>query len=174
MEYKDRVDPGQYNVNHIIAKSLYFGLVLNIIFPAVLIYICYYFDQNRTMLNRVGDFAYNLFIIIALLSLVQAGLAFFMRNKILNRPVIESKGTFSEDLARALGQHVRPVFILIALIAVYSFIYFFLTGRFKESLMLTIFSFLVFQVVRPRFGFVRKLIKIQEKFAEEGKFIQRQ
>lgn len=174
MEYKDRVDPNQYNTNHIIAKSLYMGLLLNIIFPAILVYVCYYFDQHQTMLNRVGDFAYPLFIIIAVLSLVQAGLAFYLRNKILTTPVIETKGTFSEDLAQALGKHVRPVFLLIALIAVYSFIYFFLTGHFKETLMLTIFSFLVFQVIRPRFGFVKKLIKVQEQFAEEGKFIQRQ
>lgn len=174
MEYKDREEPGQYNVNHIIAKSLYFGLVLNIIFPAILIFICYYINDNQPTLNRVGNFAMPLFYIIVVLAILQGGLAFYLRNKILNIPVIENKGTFSEDLAQALGRHIRPVFILIALIAVYGFIYFFLTGRFKEALMMTIFSYLIFQVIRPRFGFVRKLIKVQEKFAGEGKFIQRQ
>ncbi|MFQ5454378.1 MAG: hypothetical protein ACE5D6_09365, partial [Candidatus Zixiibacteriota bacterium] len=56
-------------------------------------------------------------------------------------------------------------------ISLYGFIYFFLTGRFKEAVFFVVFSFLVFQIVRPRYGFIRKLIDSQKKLVERGTFL---
>ncbi|HPC11896.1 MAG TPA: hypothetical protein PK112_07335, partial [candidate division Zixibacteria bacterium] len=52
--------------------------------------------------------------------------------------------------------------------ALNGFAYFLLTGRFREGLVFVVLSFLAFQIVRPRYGMVRGLIKQQEDLAARG------
>ena len=161
----------KYDLNRIIIKPLYFGLVVNVLIPMGLLLVCFYFENQQSLYNRIFGFANNLFYIFAALSIAQSGLSLWMRNRMMETPMIRRQETFEQDLVQGLVAKSRPVFILIALIALYGFVYFMLTARFKETVFLVFFSFVIFQLVRPRFGFVRKLIARQEAMWENGQFL---
>ena len=166
-----KIDFDKYDLNHIIIKPLYTGLVINILIPMAFLLICYYLDNNRSLYNRIGDSAYGLFIVLAVLSAAQTVYAILMRNKMMSTPMIKSEATFSADLTSSLIAKSKPVFIIIALIAFYGFVYYLLTARFQETVFLVFFSFVVFQFVRPRIAFVRKLIEKQTELVEKGQFL---
>ncbi len=161
----------KYDLNRIIIRPLYFGMVVNILIPMGLLLVCYYFETQQSWYNRIGQSANTLFYIFAAVAVVQAGVAVWWRSKIVNWPMIRSKETFEDDLVRSLSATTRPISIIIAGISLYGVIYFYLTARFKETLFLVVFSFVVFQVIRPRFGFIRKLIERQEAMVEKGEFL---
>lgn len=161
----------EYNLNRIIVKPLYFGLTTNVLVPMALLLICYYYENNCNINNSIGNFANSLFYIIGFLSISQSGLAMWWRGKLFSQPMIKRKEDFEQDFIISLMKKIKPVFLLIAVISLYGFIYFFLTGRFKEAVFFVVFSFLVFQIVRPRYGFIRKLIDSQKKLVERGTFL---
>ena len=160
----------EYDLPRILAKPLYFGLLVNIIVPMALLFVCFYLDKNYSMDNHAGTAANSLFYGLAVLSVAQAGLALWWQRKLFQRPMIRGPETFEQDLATGFLRCCRPVFVIIALISLYGYLYFFLTGRFTESAILVLFSFLVFQVVRPRTGFVKKLIARQQEFVERRRY----
>jgi len=162
----------QYDLNRIIIKPLYYGLVVNVLIPMGLLLICFYFENQASLYNRIYGFANTLFYICAALAVVQSGAALWMRNEMQNKPMIRRQETFEEDLIRGLTVKSRPISLLIAAIALYGFVYFFLTARFKETVILVFFSFVVFQLVRPRFSFMRKLIARQQEMVDKGVFLQ--
>lgn len=159
----------RYDLHSLIVRPLYFGMVFNVLIPAGLLLVCYWFDGRQTIYNSLGAFANTLFYIFMALALVEAGLALWWRNQSLDKPMIKTKETFEEDLGRGILERSRPVFLMVAGISLYGIVYFFLTGRFKETLVFVLFSFIVFQVVRPRLGLLRKLIVRQQQLVDEGK-----
>ncbi len=163
----------EYDLNRIIIKPLYFGLVVNVLVPMGLLLAAYYLDQNQTWYNRIGDDANLLFYAIIAVSVAQAAVALWWRSKMMTQPMVSSEATFEDDLVHSLVMRSKPIFYLIALIAVWGFLYFYFTARFEETLMIALFSFVVFQVVRPRFGFVRKLIVAQKELVKKGVVIPR-
>lgn len=165
-----KADLNKYDINSIIIKPLYLGLTLNILIPAGLIYFCYYLNSEGNRFNQVGEFAYTLFIVIAVVSVIQAAAAFYLRNQLLKTPLIKNEETFSSDMTEALMKRSVRMFILVMLISVYAFAYYMFSAKFDEALMLVVFSFVVFQVLRPRHGFARKLVEKQEEFVKNGKF----
>ncbi len=166
-----QTDFEKYDINHIVIKPLYLGLVMNIIVPAALIYVCYYLDTNQNWISKIGSFSTPLFYIIVALSLIQSGIAFYLRNQLLKKPLIKSEATFSEDLIKALMKTSRPAFALILFIAVYGFFFYLLSAEFEAALLLVVFSFIAFQFIRPRLRFAKKLIETQEDFVAQGKFL---
>ena len=166
-----RLENDQYDMHKLLIKPLYFGLFANIIIPMALLMVCFYFNNNYYMENRIADFANSLFYILGAVAVAQAGGSLWWRSKLLELPMIRREETFEQDLTSELHRRVRPVFVLIAGISVYGYIYFFLTGRFNESVFMVFFSFLVFQVVRPRMGSLRKLIVCQKEHIKQGRFL---
>lgn len=158
-------------LSEIIVKPLYFAMLVNIVAPAALLFFCYWLDGNRYMPNHVGDAANVLFYVFGAMAISEAGLALWLRSRAYGAPMIRRQETFVEDLTAALVTRSRPIFILIALISVYGYAYFFLTGRFYEAVFFVVFSFLVFQVVRPRYGMLRKIIRRQQELMEEGRYL---
>jgi hypothetical protein len=158
----------EYDLNRIIIRPLYFGLVVNILVPMGLLLICWYFENQQSWYNRIGESANTLFYVFGLLAIAQAGLALWWRGKMMNQPMIRRKETFEDDFAHSLLSRSKPIFLTIAGISLYGIVYFYLTARFKETVFLVFFSFIVFQVVRPRFGFIRKLIARQKEMVESG------
>lgn len=164
-------DEDRYDLNRMIIKPLYFGLTVNVLIPMGLLLICFYIESNAMWYNRVGGAANTLFYIIVAFAVAQSGLALWWRGKLMDGPMIRRQETFEQDLTHALSQRSRKISLIIALIAVYAFVYFLLTARFKETVFLVFFSFIVFQIVRPRFGFLRKLIARQEELVKNGQFL---
>ena len=169
MQHNDEPELDMYKI---IVGPLYFGLVTNILIPMALLLVCYYLDNKNGMSNSAGDFANSLFYIFAALSAGHAIFALWWRNRQFSQPLVRSKESFEDDLGAAVLAISRPIFIVITLIAAYGTIYFFITGRFRETVFLIFFSFLVFQLVRPRHGQVSRLIKKQQKLVDQGQFRQ--
>ncbi|MEA1981256.1 MAG: hypothetical protein U9N54_09820 [candidate division Zixibacteria bacterium] len=155
----------------IIAKTLYSGMFINILIPMAGLMICYYLDQKSYVANKAGDMANGLFYVFGLLAVLQAAYAFWMRSRAFRRPMIRHEDTFETDLATGLFKASRPIFLIISSISFYGYIYFYLTGRFKEAVFLVFMSFLIFQVVRPRIGIVKKLVKEQKVLVQKGDFL---
>ncbi|MBU0984104.1 MAG: hypothetical protein KKA42_09560 [candidate division Zixibacteria bacterium] len=159
-----------YDLAGLIARPLYFGMLVNIGLPAVLLFVCYYINQNSFVANSIPSWANQLFYVLVFVALCQSGAAIYWRWKVLQQPMVRREETFEEDIARELLVRSRPIFILIASISIWGFVYFYATGRFQETALFVIFSFVVFQVVRPRYGFVRKVIEHQKALVEAGTF----
>jgi small-conductance mechanosensitive channel len=157
--------------NRMIVKPLYFGLFTNILIPMGLLLVCYYLNDKQSLSNQVGDFAETLFIIFGVLSVGTAVFALWWRMKRFAEPLIRRKETFEADLGAGLMKISRPVFMIIAAITLYGVIYFFLTARFQETVFMVFFSFIVFQVVRPRHGQIKSLITRQRRLVDEGRFL---
>jgi len=163
-------DYEDFDVTGMVAKPLYFGMLINVMLPGGLLFICFYINEHSPLANSIPAFANTLFYIFAVLSIAQAGLALWWRHKKFGEPMVRKMETMEQDLVRGIMACSRPSFLLIAAISLWGFIYFWLTGRFEETAMFVVFSFLVFQVVRPRHGAIRKLIDHQRKLAEQGDF----
>ncbi len=160
----------RYDVTSLVAKPLYFGMVMNVMLPAAILFLCYYANNNYFVENRIPALANTLFYVFAVFAVAESGLAVWWRNKRFREPMIRREKTFERDLLMSLITFCRKLFLLTTSISVWGFIYFLLTGRFQECAVFVILSFLVFQVVRPRYGSVRKLIATQEELVEKGQF----
>jgi ABC-type polysaccharide/polyol phosphate export permease len=165
-------DDNDVDLNRIIVRTIYFGLVINILSPMVLFLACYYIQGHGGRDNVVGDAANLLFYFFAGLAIAQAGVALWWRKKRLQWPMVRNFESFEEDIASGLIAACRPVFVVIAAITLYGFIYYFLTGRFTEMVVYIFFSFIVFQFVRPRLRLARRIIVQQRHLVNKGRFRQ--
>lgn len=157
-------------LHRILARPLYFGLICNVILPMGLLMACFYHDKYYDIENKLGDFADSLFYVFLVFAATEGAFAYWWRGKLLEKPMVHRKETFQQDVLIGLLRASRPVFILIASISLYGYLYYFLSGRFTEAVFMVLFSFIVFQFVRPRLGAVNKLIENQFQMAEAGKY----
>ena len=164
-------DDNSIDIFGILAKTLYLGLFTNVLLPAGLLMICYYYDQNSYVSDKVGDMGDVVFFVLAALASGQAAYAFWRRGIVLREPMIRSEETFAQDLADGLLGALRPVFLIVAGISLYGYLYFFLTGRFMETVIVVLISFIGFQVIRPRQGAIRKLIEHQMSLVKNDVFL---
>lgn len=161
----------KYDLSRIIVKPLYFGLGVNVVVPGALLFVCYFINERGGVENKLGDMANLLFYIFIGFTVIIALLALMKLRKNLQGPLIKRKETFEQDLINSMVRHTRPISLMISIIAVLGIIYYFLTGRFTEAVLFVVLSFIVFQLIRPRYGSLRKIIAKQEQFVEEGKFL---
>lgn len=158
------------DIHRIVAKPLYFGLMSNVLIPMALLLLCFYHDKYYGFENKLGELANSLFYVFLLLAATEGAFAYWWRIKLLSKPMVRRKETFQQDVMSRLHCISRRVFLVIAAISLYGYLYYFLTGRFTETVFMVLFSFIVFQFVRPRLGAVNKIIEQQYKMAQEGKF----
>ncbi len=163
----------EYDLHHILAKSLYFALLVNVLLPAALLYMCHYAANNYFPENRIGELANSLFYLFAVVAVAQGALAWWWRSKLFAQPMILSMESFEKDMTVGLLRASRPVSLLVASISGWGYVYFLLTGRFRETAVLVLFSFVMYQVVRPRLGSLQKLVTRQKQMAEKGQLLGR-
>ncbi|MEW5995581.1 MAG: hypothetical protein AB1744_14455, partial [Candidatus Zixiibacteriota bacterium] len=156
------------DLNRILVRPLYFGLFVNVLIPVAGLFVCYYINNNYGRENVIGNLANQIFVLFAILALVQAGLAVWWYRRRLAQRLVRSQESFEDDLATGLLARVRPVFVVIATISIYGYLYFFLTGRFTETVLFVLVSFIVFQLLRPRHGSVRRIIARQQDLLESS------
>lgn len=161
----------EYDLNRIIAKPLFFGLFVNVAIPMAGLFVCYYIQNHGGTTDRLGDASSTVFYLFAAMALAEAGFTFWWRGKLFGAPMIRRRETFEEDFATQYAQRCRPLFIVIASISLYGYLFYFLSGRFNESLMFVVFSFVAFQIVRPRHGMLQKLIEKQQALVDQGKLL---
>ena len=160
----------RFDIIPMMARTLYFGMFTNVILPVAVLMVCYYIQNNYPQPNRAGDMANTLFYVFGALAIAEAGAAFLLRSRLFKRPMVRRVETMESDISNELLRRCRPLFLLVASISLYGYLYFYLTGRFQEAVFMVVFSFLVFQVIRPRHGFLHKLIAYQQQLVEQGKF----
>jgi hypothetical protein len=163
-----------FDLPAIIIKSLYYGLFINILIPMAILLICYYFETHGQLDNRLGLAAATWFYVFAVAALIQAAVALWYRTKLLSRPMITNLVRVEQDIKEQLLKRSRPVFVMVAAICLWGVAYYLLTGRFNEGLAFIVFSFVVFQFIRPRYGSVQKLIEKQIAMAERGELLRSQ
>ena len=161
-----------YDLNRIIVRPLYFGMLSNIILPVAGLFVCYYFNNKGPRPNMLGESSDMVFYLFLAMAVGETALAVWWRTKFFKSPMIRTKETFERDFSDEYLKRSRPLFILIASISIYGYIYYYLTGEFNAAAWFVVGSFLVFQLVRPRHGLVRKLIEQQKKLVEQGQFLQ--
>ena len=170
MRYVHDTD-ADYDLAAMIARPLYFGMMFNIVIPAALLFGCYYLSNKTHMENYIPGIANGLFYVFGFLALGQAALALWWRNLRMAKPMVKREASFEHDIGTELFSRSKPVFLLIAAITLWGDAYFLLTGRFTESVVFVVFSFVVFQVVRPRYGSVSKLIRYQQALVDRGRLM---
>jgi hypothetical protein len=161
----------KFDLPKMIIKPLYFGMGVNVLAPMAILLVCFYLNQHVYMPNRVGTMANTLFWLFGVMALSEAGLALWWRFRLMRKPMVRRQETMEEDIRAELLRRSRPVFVMIASISLWGYLYFFLAGRFEESVFFVLFSFIVFQVVRPRYGYVRQLIRRQREMLERHELL---
>jgi hypothetical protein len=176
MEYVDSdfgdtmSDYSQYDLTRIQARPLYFGLLVNVIIPVGLLFGCYYISNNQILPNKLGDSANAAFYTIIVIAAAQSIGALWCLRKSFTQPMVKEGEPFEESLIDGLKQRTRPVFLLIASVSLWGYAYILLTGRFNEGAFIVLLSFLVFQLVRPRLGSIKKLIDHQRQLVDAGQY----
>ncbi|MBI5265640.1 MAG: hypothetical protein HY851_00250 [candidate division Zixibacteria bacterium] len=160
-----------YDLPSLVIKPLYFGLVANILIPMALLLVCYYLEMHTPPPDRIGIGANTLFIVFAVLAVGQAAFALWYRARQFARPMVTHLDRFEEDVKRGLVSRSRPVFMMVGAISLWGVAYYLLTGRFNEGVMFVVFSFIVFQFIRPRYGSVQKLLDHQLALAKRGELL---
>ena len=168
MRYEHETED-KYDLTGMIVRPLYFGMVFNVAIPTALLFVCYYVNNKYFPENHIPELSNALFYVLCVLAFFQAGIALWWRNRRLEAPMVHRPESFEHDVGTAIYERLRVVFLLIATISFWGYLYFLLTGRFHESVVFVVFSFVVFQVVRPRFGSVRKLVAFQQRLVKDGR-----
>ena len=163
-------DFSQYDLTRIQARPLYFGLLVNVIIPVALLFVCYYITNNQVLANQLGKSANAAFYAIVVIAAGKSATALWWLRKCFTQPMIRQGEPFEESLIDGLKRRTRPVFLLIASISLWGHAYILLTGRFNEGAIVVLLSFLVFQLVRPRVGSIKKLIERQRELVDAGQY----
>ncbi|UCC44173.1 MAG: hypothetical protein JSU65_13840 [Candidatus Zixiibacteriota bacterium] len=162
---------GDIDLAIVIARPLYFALTTNVLVPFLLWAVCYWLNLNHEPANLVHSWQNVFFAIVASLALIQTALIFRWRNNAFKKPMIRSKESLEEDFSDNLLERSKPIFLAIAAMSLYGVMFFLITGELKETTVLVFYSFVVFQVVRPRYAFVRKLLRYQRNLVDSGQLL---
>lgn len=159
------------DLNAVLIKPLYLGLLINIFIPVVIIGVAYSLEESGGV-NSIQS-AENLellFWILIGVAVLDGAVAIFLKQKLFFAPIIKSKETFVEDFKQ--GFFVKSIVCigLTASISVYGLIIYLLGGTFNQLLLFAFISFIAFQLIRPRLRFSEKVLAAQEKFTDEGRF----
>lgn len=160
-----------YDLPSMVIKPLYFGLVANILVPMGLLLICYYLEMHNPPTNMLGFNAPTVFYVFAVLAVAQGAFALWYRSKLFAKPMISQIDRVEEDVRKHLLARSRPVFMLVGAISLWGVVYYLLSGGFNEGVLFVIFSFVVFQFIRPRYGTVQKLLERQLEMAKRGQLL---
>ncbi|MBN2227595.1 MAG: hypothetical protein JW763_09550 [candidate division Zixibacteria bacterium] len=163
----------KYNVdlNAVLVKPLYFGLLMNIFVPATLLLIAYFIEQGKIMERKLsftnGDL---LFWILLVMAVADGAMAVFMRQRLFFRPMIRTKETFANDLTAQVFKASIICYAITTAIAIYGFALYMVSGGFDRLFLFIFISFIAFQIIRPRHGFLKKVIEAQGKHVDERRY----
>jgi len=162
------------DINDILVKPIYIGLFMNVFVPVVLLAIGYYIEQSGGMSSLRGEPAENVslfFWVFLALSVIDGGVAIFLKQWKFYQPMIESKGTFIEDFKKGVFTNSVICYAITTAIAVYGLVVYLLGGTFNQFVLFVFLSFIAFQLIRPRHGFLKKVLEAQENHVESGRFL---
>jgi len=159
------------DINRALVKPIYLGLAMNIFFPSVVALAIYFLESEGGVRVPEPGNSDLLLWILAAVAVIDGALAIFFRQKRFYAPMIKSEQTFADDFYAGVMTASILVFSLCAAIAVYGVVVYFITGTFDYLLFFVILSFVAFQIVRPRPGFLKKVLEAQERHVQAGRFL---
>ncbi|MFH2036113.1 MAG: hypothetical protein ABIJ45_06890 [Candidatus Zixiibacteriota bacterium] len=161
------------NINSLLIKPLYLGLLMNMFIPVVIILIGYYLN-NQSLESKATDGTLSLiFWIFVGVSAMDGGVAFYFKQKLFFQPMIYSRETFDDDLKNGIFTNSIVCFALTTSISIYGLVYFLIENDFKQMIFFVFISIIAFQLVRPRPGFLKKIVAHQEELMTQGRFKER-
>ena len=162
------------DINAVLVKPLYMGLLINIFVPGILLLIAYLkskpLDSQAGMVMSDMDTLFWVFLAVAV---IDGGMAIFLKQRLFMSPMIRTRETFADDLTAGVLRASIICYSLTTSIAIYGFVYFVLGGQFDTFFVFVFLSFIAFQLIRPRHGFMKKVIEAQERYIDENQFTMR-
>ena len=160
------------DLSHVLVKPLYMGLLINIFIPVLILGIAYYMESEHAIEARLSTNDLNLFFwALAAVAIADGAVAILLKQKRFFAPMIKSKETFEEDFEAGVFRGSIICYALTSMISVYGLV-FYVLGRTLAHLFFFVFvSFIAFQLIRPRLGFLEKVLKAQEKHVKEGRLV---
>ena len=162
----------KYNVdiNAVLIRPLYMGMLINIFFPITLLIIAYFMSQSsgQDVMQMTSKWDVLAWVLLAL-ALFDGIAAILIRQKQFMAPLIRSAATFEEDLKAAAFRISITCYAMTTAISIYGFVLFLISGDFRTMFMFILISFIAFQIVKPRRGFIEKVINVQERHLSEGR-----
>lgn len=158
------------DINAVIIKPLYMGMLINIFFPMTLLIIAYLLSQSsgQDVMEMSSKWDVLAWVLLAV-AVADGVIAIIMKHKQFMVPLIRSETTFEEDLKAAAFRISITCYAMTTAIAVYGFVLFLISGDFRTMFLFILMSFIAFQIVKPRRGFIEKVIEVQERHLSEGR-----
>jgi len=166
-------DASKVDLNRLLLKPVYIGLLMNILVPVILLGIVYYLDSNGYQKGSMKTNLYNImFWVFCAVAIIEGILAFVFKQRLFFSPMIKANETFEEDLTSGFLTSSIVCYAFTSAIAIYGFLLFFMGGPFETAGLFVLISLIAYQFVRPRFKFAEKVVEAQEKLVAEGRFLQ--
>jgi len=160
------------DINAVLVKPLYMGLLINIFVPGILVLIAYLKSESIGLSTGISlsnmDTLFWVFLIVAV---ADGGIAIFLRQRFFMTPMIRTRETFAEDITAGAFKASIVCYALTTSIAIYGFVYFLISQRFNAFFIFVFISFIGFQIIRPRHGFLKKVIEAQKRYVDENRFL---
>lgn len=163
----------KYNIdlNAVLIKPLYIGLMINILIPVIIVGVAYYIEESGGLAVPANENLDLLFWILIGVSLAEGAVAIVLKQKMFFRPFIASKETFEQDFHRAFFTNSIIGNAITSAIAIYGLVIYLLGGTFNQLIFFVFISFIAFQLIRPRIRFSEKVLAVQEKYVDEGRLL---
>jgi hypothetical protein len=164
----------QIDLHKLLIRPLYLGLLMNIFVPVLILGIAYYIDVSGGRSSTVPDETLNIiFWALAIVSVLDGIAAVLIKQKLFFQPMIRSKETFEEDLTTRVTTASIICYSMTTSITLYGFVLYLFSGKFDHFLLFVFISFIAFQLIRPRYKFMERVVQAQEKHVTEGRFYQK-
>jgi len=95
--------------------------------------------------------------------------AILLKQKMFMVPLIRSEASFEDDLKTGAFRVSMTCYAMTTAISIYGFVLFLIGGDFRTMFLFILMSFIAFQLVKPRRGFIEKVIEAQERHLAEGR-----
>lgn len=153
-----------------LVKPALLGLTINLGLPLTVYLIASWLGANGSV-TPIGDTPPVLHLaVFGGVAVMDTIVAFVLRRKLIEPPAIRSRETFQKDFNNFVFATSLILSVQTALISVLGFVFFYLTGALTETALFCVFSVVVWQVARPREGFVAAMLEKQVRFVDEGRF----
>lgn len=159
------------DINRALVKPIFIGLAMNILFPSVIALVIFFLESRGGLSLPEPGTSDMVLWMLAAVAVADGAIAIYFRQKRFYAPMIRSEKTFAEDFYTGVTTASILVFALCTAIAVYGVVAYFLTGTFDYLLLFILLSFIAFQIVRPRAGFLQKVLEAQERHVRAGRFL---
>ncbi len=158
------------DINAILIKPLYMGMLINIFFPMTLLIVAYFMSQSsgQDVMKITSKWDVIAWVFLAV-AVVDGIVAILLRQKLFMVPLIRSEASFEDDLKAGAFRVSMTCYAMTTAISIYGFVLFLIGGDFRTMFLFILMSFIAFQLVKPRRGFIEKVIQAQERHLAEGR-----